>query len=86
MQNIDKALEDIETLTQSVSFIDDIKGVHYWKTHYYSVVFDARISYRFSKKQKLSLICNNIGNTDYSLRPLKIEAPRTTALQYVLTF
>ncbi len=86
MQNIDKALEDIETLTSAVPFIDDIKGVQYWKTHYYSVIFDARVSYRFNKKMKLSLVCNNVFNVDYSLRPLKIESPRTTALQYVLTF
>ena len=86
MQNIDKALEDIETLTSSVTFIDDIKGVRYWKYHYYSVIFDARVSYRFNKKMRLSLVCNNVFNVDYSLRPLKIESPRTTALQYVLTF
>ncbi|HLC83105.1 MAG TPA: TonB-dependent receptor [Bacteroidia bacterium] len=86
MQNIDKALEDIETLTAGVTFVDDIKGVHYWKSHYYSVIFDARISYRFNKKMRLSLVCNNIFNVDYSLRPLKIESPRTTALQYVLSF
>ncbi len=86
MQNIDKALEDIETLTAGVTFVDDIKGVHYWKSHYYSVIFDARVAYCFNKKMRLSLVCNNVFNVDYSLRPLKIESPRTTALQYVLTF
>lgn len=86
MKNIDKALEDIETLTSSVTFIDDIRGVRYWKYHYYSVIFDARVSYRMNERMKLSLVCNNVFNVDYSLRPLKIESPRTTALQYVLTF
>ena len=38
------------------------------------------------KKQKLSVVCNNIFNSMYSLRPLKIESPRNTAIQYVLTF
>ncbi len=91
MQNIDKALEDIETLTASdndapVQFLDDIKATHYWKTHNGFNIFDARISYRVNEKMKLSIVCNNIFNIDYSLRPLKIESPRTTALQYVLTF
>ena len=91
MQNIDKALEEIEELTAvdndgPVQFLDDIKGVNYWKTHNGFNIFDARVSYHFNKKMKLSLVCNNIFNVDYSLRPLKIESPRTTALQYVLTF
>ncbi len=86
MQNIDNALQDIEVLTGGIQFIDDIKGVQYWKTHNGFHIFDARISYKFKKSQKLSLVCNNIFNIDYSLRPLKIESPRTIALQYVLTF
>ncbi|CAN5537204.1 hypothetical protein BH10BAC1_BH10BAC1_01130 [soil metagenome] len=91
MQNIDKALEDIETLTASdndapVQFLDDIKATHYWKTHYGYSLFDARIGYHINDKMKLSLVCNNIFNVAYSLRPLKIESPRTTAVQYVLTF
>lgn len=52
----------------------------------FNYVSAARVNYQISKKQKLSLICNNIFNVDYSLRPMKIESPRTTALQYVLTF
>lgn len=91
MQNIDKAIEDIEILTASdndatIHFLDDIKATRYWKSHNGYTIFDARISYRFNKQMKLSLVCNNVFNVDYSLRPLKIESPRTTALQYVLTF
>ena len=86
MQNIDNALQDIEVLTGGIQFIDDIKGVQYWKTHNGFHIFDARISYKFKKSQKLSLVCNNIFNIDYSLRPLKSVSPRTIALQYVLTF
>lgn len=86
MQNIDKAFQDLEELTQALTFVDDLKAINYWKTHEGFNVFDARINYQINKKQKLSLICNNIFNVDYSLRPMKIESPRTTALQYVLTF
>lgn len=87
MQNIDKAFNDIEVLTDGFyPNIDRIKGVKYWETHLYVSVWDARLSYTINDKQKLSLVCNNVLNEEYSLRPLKIESPRTTALQYVLTF
>ena len=86
MQNIDKAFQDLEELTAALTFVDDLKAVHYWKTHYGYHVFDTRVSFQFSKKQRLALVCTNIFNVDYSLRPMKIESPRTIALQYVSTF
>jgi len=86
MQNIDKAFEELEELTQALTFVDDLKAIDYWNSHDGFHIFDARISYKFKKSQKLSLICSNIFNVDYSLRPMKIESPRTIALQYVLTF
>ena len=87
MQNIDKAFNDIETLTDGFyPYVERIKGVKYWKTHYDISIWDARLSYNVDKKQKVSIVCNNVFNVEYSLRPLKIESPRTAALQYVLTF
>lgn len=87
MQNIDKAFNDVEILTDGFyPNIERIKGVHYWESHYYISVWDARLSYNVDKKQKVSIVCNNIFNEEYSLRPLKIESPRTAAIQYVLTF
>lgn len=49
-----------------------------------TVVMDARFSYTISDKSKIAFIVNNALNKEYSLRPLKIEAPRTTAIQYTL--
>lgn len=91
MQNIDKAIEDIETLTASdndapVHFLDDIKAINYWKKHKGFQIFDARVSYQIKEGQKIAIVCNNVFNVDYSLRPLKIESPRTVAVQYVCTF
>jgi len=86
MQNIDKAFEDIETLTAALPFVDDIKALDYWKSHYGFHIWDARLSCQITERQKVSVICNNLLNVDYSLRPMKIESPRTTAIQYVLTF
>jgi len=87
MQNIDKAFQDVEDLTANAyPFVNKIESIYFWKTHLYSEVVDARISYAINQKQKLSIVCNNVFNATYSLRPLKIESPRTTSLQYVLTF
>lgn len=87
MQNIDKAFTEIEELTANAyPFITKIEGTYFWKTHISTDIVDARLSYNINQKQKLSLVCNNVFNDSYSLRPLKIESPRTTSLQYVLTF
>jgi outer membrane cobalamin receptor len=87
MQNIDKAFQTIETTTSNGSnFFDVIHATNYWASHKFISVWDARLSYQVSPKQKLSIVCNNVFDVAYSLRPLKIEPPRNTALQYVLTF
>jgi outer membrane cobalamin receptor len=87
MQNVDKAFEGIEQLTKDGNtFFDEIRGVKYWQTHLDISVWDARVSYNVDKKQKVSIVCNNVFNEQYSLRPLKVESPRTAAVQYVLTF
>ena len=90
MQNIDKAFEDIESLTKTFNSaypqFQPIDIINYWKSHKNFSVFDARISYKLTEQHKLSVVCNNIFNVAYFLRPLKIEPPRTTAIQYVYTF
>ncbi len=87
MQNIDKAFKTIEETTYNgQDFFDRIYALNYWEKHSDISIWDARISYNVDKKQKVSIVCNNIFNVDYSLRPLKIESPRTAAIQYVLTF
>ena len=87
MQNIDKAFKSIEeATTNGQDFYDVIHATNFWASHKFISVWDARLSYQISTKQKLSIVCNNVFNVAYSLRPLKIEPPRNTALQYVLTF
>ncbi len=49
-----------------------------------NIVMDIRLSYQISPSHKIALISNNFLNREYSLRPLKIEAPRTISLQYTL--
>jgi outer membrane cobalamin receptor len=90
MQNIDKAFADIEDLTRTLNSgfpqIYPIEIVDYWRSHKGFHVFDTRLSYRPTNKHTLSLVCNNVFNTVYFLRPLKIEATRNMAVQYVYTF
>ncbi len=49
-------------------------------------IIDTRISYTVKEIHKFSFIVNNLLNREYSMRPLKVEAPRTTVIQYVLNF
>ena len=86
MANIDKAFQDIETLTGSLQgYLYQIKVIDYWESHNGFHIFDARVSYKLTDKHKVSLVCNNLFNVTYFLRPLKIEPPRTLAVQYVCT-
>jgi outer membrane cobalamin receptor len=51
-----------------------------------TTIFDARIGMNVSKKFKAAFVVNNVLNLSYSLRPLKIEAPRTFAIRLSFTF
>ena len=90
MQNIDKAFQQIQDLTGNIQSgypnFPQIQAVQYWQSHKGYNIFDARVSYKITSKHKISLICNNIFNVAYSLRPLKIESPRTTSIQYFYSF
>ncbi|MDX2134892.1 MAG: TonB-dependent receptor [Saprospiraceae bacterium] len=44
-------------------------------------LLDFRAAYRFNERWKLSLLCNNLLNTEYMLRPALLEAPRSYALR-----
>lgn len=85
MQNIDKAFNDLEILTDN-PFFYQIKATNFWNAHNGFNIFDARVSYKINPKQKISFICNNVLNVTYMLRPMKLEAPRTTTIQYVYEF
>jgi iron complex outermembrane receptor protein len=90
MKNIDDAFELMEELTALVPQFANFYGVDYWKNSRNGFwLHDARIGYRFkikAKELKISAVVNNILNLEYALRPVKIESPRTTALQIVYKF
>lgn len=87
MQNIDKAFQDLESLTANAyPYTDKITATGYWRTHWGSEVIDARLGYHVNSHHKISIVVSNVLNSGYSLRPMKIEAPRTSAIQYVYSF
>lgn len=80
--NMDKVIQDFEDATAG-PFAQSILYMDYFKENQRSVwIFDARISYNINNRHKLAVISANVANKSYSLRPLKIEAPRTIMLQY----
>lgn len=81
--NMDRVIKDFEELTQALSFMQNLRYMDYYNSHRFgNWIFDARLSYNLSEKHRLALIGSNILNRTYSLRPLKIEQPRTIMLQY----
>lgn len=81
MQNIDKAFYTLSAL----NLVPDIKGFR--DAHNMGDwVMDMRLAVQISKSSKLSFIINNVANRLYSLRPGKVEAPRSFVVQYVYQF
>lgn len=82
IHNMDGVIEEFEEATGG-PFIQSIRYMDYFKQNQKAVwIFDARISYNISEQHKLAIISANVLNNSYSLRPLKIESPRTIMLQY----
>lgn len=82
MTNMDGVIEEFENATVG-PFVQNIRYIDYYESHRFgNWIFDARISYNINEKHKIAIIGSNILNRAYSLRPLKIEPPRTIMLQY----
>jgi outer membrane cobalamin receptor len=77
MKNIDADLINLEPVMHSG--IVEYREQH----HNGNFIVDTRISYSF-RDFKFSFLVKNFFNTEYSLRPMTIEAPRTTSLQVLL--
>jgi iron complex outermembrane receptor protein len=88
LMNLDKAIYQFEdyTTNQTGGSLQPIRYMNYYYKHNHgNPIVDARISYEINNMHKFALISSNLLNRSYSLRPLKIEAPRTIMLQYTLT-
>lgn len=62
----------------------DKKGYEIGSKHPGNYVMDARISYQIADWLKAAFIVNNLLNREYSLRPLKMEQPRTASIQFTV--
>lgn len=83
--NMDAIIKDFEKLTQDIDELQDLRYMDYYNSNRHgNWIFDARISYLLKDKHRFAIIGSNILNKTYSLRPLKIEQPRTVMLQYTL--
>jgi outer membrane receptor protein involved in Fe transport len=81
--NMDAIIKDFEELTANTEVIQDLRYMDYYESHRFgNWIFDARISFNLNEHHKLAVIGSNILNRTYSLRPLKIEPPRTIMVQY----
>jgi iron complex outermembrane receptor protein len=83
MQNIDKAFSQLENYFPT----EFNPGINSWRANHTKgdYVFDARIGYTFSDKHRIAFIVNNVLNREYAIRPLAIEEPRVTMVQYTLS-
>lgn len=52
--------------------------------HNGDAIFDMRLAYIFNEKNEISLICNNLFNRAYTLRPAIMEAPRNLTVKYAV--
>jgi outer membrane receptor protein involved in Fe transport len=83
MLNLDAVIADFEESTAVIATMQNIRYMDYFNANRHgNWIFDARFSYQINDKHKIAIIGSNILNNSYSLRPLKIEAPRTLMLQY----
>jgi len=81
--NMDAIIKDFEEFTTDVEVLQDLQYMNFYNSHRFgNWIFDARVSFNFNDSHKLALIGSNIFNRSYSLRPLKIEPPRTISVQY----
>ena len=80
MQSVDKIFYQVDPLFKwgAVDFRESHnKGDH---------VFDLRAGATLTEHIRLGISVKNVANRVYALRPLKINAPRTTQLQLTVTF
>ena len=84
MQNIDQAFAFLETIVPMYFN----PGIVDWRASHTSgdYIFDARAGWTVNEHHKIGLVVSNLLNREYAIRPLAIEEPRVTTLQYTFNF
>lgn len=81
MRNID----NVFLLFEDLGVISGLRSSRNESRKGYTIL-DARLGYTVAKRHRISLICNNLTNQMYFLRPMTMERPRQWLLQYQITF
>ena len=80
-------MQNIDTIFYSFEAEGGYGIEEYRKAHNTGIsVFDARIGMQATKQFKIAFVVNNLTNLTYTLRPLKIESPRTFAIRLTYRF
>ncbi len=84
MQNIDNAFLELEEFPEATGFNP---GIRQWRADHTTgdYVIDLRVGYEIAGRHRLAIVINNLLNREYAIRPLAIEEPRMSMLQYTLT-
>jgi outer membrane receptor protein involved in Fe transport len=85
MDNIDGVFELLDDPSDPLTYQG--YGIIEWRqdNNKGDYVFDFRFMYQFNENHRLGLVVNNLLNREYAIRPLTIEKPRTTVLQYTVS-
>jgi outer membrane receptor protein involved in Fe transport len=80
VRNIDKTFIDLDQGANPIL----PSGITGWMANntYPIWVFDMRASFKLSDRSKLAVISSNLFNQQFAMRPLTIEPPRLTMVQY----
>ena len=83
IQNIDEAFIFVDSIDPTINW-----GIEKWLDEHTEGIhiFDARLGYFITESQRISIIVQNVTNLEYAIRPLSIESPRLTTLQYTIKF
>jgi outer membrane receptor protein involved in Fe transport len=83
IQNIDEAFIFVDSIDPTINW-----GIEKWLDEHTEGIhiFDVRLGYFITESQRISIIVQNVTNLEYAIRPLSIESPRLTTLQYTIKF
>lgn len=88
MESIDKFLDGSDDPATNPGTRNPYTNIHYFREKHNtgSFVFNARVAYQIAKFVKVSLLINNMINSEYAIQPGKLEAPRNYTVRADFTF
>lgn len=78
IQNVD-AIFDFGLVTPGVAQYRELHNKGAW-------IFDIRLGYKINPKQRINFVIQNLLNTEYTVRPARMGAPRSFSIKYSHVF